>query len=71
MLFDPLAVAGLHLKEQVTERPAYGERRSDGPVDSRRKSALSGFTQVRKDDGHEQERFEPFAQNNDKRLKHN
>ena len=71
MLFDPIAVAGLHLKEQVTESAANCQRHSDRPVDGRRQLALPGFTQVRKDDGDEQEGLESLAQNDDERLKHN
>ncbi|HKB67762.1 MAG TPA: hypothetical protein VKC61_18025, partial [Pyrinomonadaceae bacterium] len=39
--------------------------------DRGRELALPGFTQVRKNDGHEQEGFEALAQNDDERLKHN
>src|SRR6266850_5325429 len=70
MLFNPIAPARLHLKEQVTESAADRQRQSDRPIDCGREVALSGFTQVRKNHGHEQEGFESLAQYDDERLKH-
>ena len=67
---DHIAMARLHLNEQVTKSAANTQRHRDGPVDGGRELPLPGFAQIRKNDRDQKEGFEAFAKNDDERLKH-